>query len=254
MATISRDRDRARLEQLLETEEYRNLLVALQDREPFLRHFNTWADVLTFMRNGSSRDAKKDDVLRPIVAAHATDQDHRWRTILLALFWPGLGSIHSKKRRWDRDDPDELWQRIYWAFHQSVCRIDLARRRDRLVQRIYNATIHHLHDDYRRDWLHADREVATDPVALTALAGTTEGIDIEVIALREACQKEIERLRGHLDAEHITEADFLLLVGTRLYGQSLSEYARGAGLNAEAAKKRRQRAEAAIRRHEKGMP
>lgn len=254
MATFSRDRDRAQLESELQSKEYLGLLIDLQRREPFLRHFNTWADVLTFMRNGSSRDANKDEVLRPIVAAHAADQDYRWRTILLTVFWPGLGSIHSKKRRWDWDDPEELWQRIYWAFHQSVCRIDLARRRDRLVQRIYNATIHHLHDDYRRDWLHADREVATDPVELTALAGTTEGIDVEGIALREACQKEIDRLRGHLDAGHITEADFLLLVGTRLYGQSLSEYARGAGLNAEAAKKRRQRAEAAIRRHERGMP
>ncbi len=147
------------------------------------------------------------------------------------LFWPGLRSIHSKKRLWDRKNPDELWQRIYWAFHQSVCRIDVARRRDRLVQRIYNATIHRLHDDYRRDWLHAEREVATDPEELTALAGVAEGIDFEGMDLREACQKEIDRLRGHLDAGRITEADFLLLIGTRLYGQSISEYARGAGLN-----------------------
>ena len=81
----------------------------------------------------------------------------------------------KKKRLWDRDDPDELWQRIFWAFHQSVCRIDLARRRDRLVQRIYNATIHRLHDDYRRDWLHAEREVATAPAEMPALAGGTDG-------------------------------------------------------------------------------
>ena len=58
---------------------------------------------------------------------------------------------------------------------------------------------------------------------------------------------------AHLDAGRITEPDFLLLVGTRLYGQSISEYARNAGLKAEAAKKRRQRAEAAIRSHEKEM-
>jgi len=253
MASVSRDRDRARLEWELQNKEYLGLLMDLQRRELFLQRFTTWSDVLTFMRGGTSRDSSKDEVLRPILAAHAADQDHRWRTILLALFWPGLGSIHSKKRLWDRDDPDELWQRIFWAFHQSVCRIDLARRRDRLVQRIYNATIHYLHDDYRRDWIHAEREVATDPVDMPALAGVAEGIDFEGIDLREACQKEIDRLRAHLDAGRITEADFLLLVGTRLYGQSLSEFARGAGLSAEAAKKRRQRAEAAIACHEKGM-
>ena len=49
-----------------------------------------------------------------------------------------------------------------------------------------------------------------------------------------------------MEAGRITEADFLLLVGTRLYRQSIAEYARSVGVNTEAAKKRRQRAEAAI--------
>jgi hypothetical protein len=253
MASVSRDRDRERLEQELQTGEYQNLLQRLQKKEPLFRQFNTWADVLAFMHQGSSQDPSKDEILRRSLAAHGEDGDHKWRTILLALFWPGLRSIQAKKRYWDKDDPDELWQRIYWAFHQSVCRIDVARRRDHLVQRIYNATIHRLHDDYRRDWLHAEREAATAPEELIALAGVCEGIDFEGINLRETCRKKIDRLRGHVRAGRITEADFLLLIGTRLYGQKISDYARGAGLNTETAKKRRQRAEAAIRRHDKGM-
>lgn len=254
MASVSRNRDRARLERQLETKEYEELLFGLQDHEPCLQQFSAWADVLAFMRQGTSNDPSKDTVLRAILAAHEADGDHRWRTILLAVFWPGLGAIHFKKRPWDMDDPDELWQRIYWAFHQSVCRIDLVRRRDRLVQWIYNSTIHRLHDDYRRDWIHAEREIATDPDELSNLAGAVEGIDFDGIELRQAHEKEVARLRAHLDAGRITDADFLLLVGTRLYGQSLSEYARDAGLKTEAAKKRRQRAEAAIRSHEKEMP
>ena len=95
MASVSRDRDRARLERQLETEEYQELLADLQQREPFLRRFTTWADVLAFMRQGTSQDPSKDEVLRPILAAHGEDGDHRWRVILLALFWPGLGSIPS---------------------------------------------------------------------------------------------------------------------------------------------------------------
>jgi hypothetical protein len=254
MASVSRDQDRERLEKELQSGEYQNLLRRLQKKELFFMQCNTWGDVLTLMRSGTSRDANTDEVLRAILTAHAADQDHRWRTILLALFWPGLRSIQAKKRYWDKDDPDELWQRIYWAFHQSVCRIDVARRGDHLVQRIYNATIHRLHDDYRRDWLHAEREAATEPEELIAMAGVYEGIDFEGMDLREACRKEIDRLRGHLDAGRIREADFLLLIGTRLYGQKISDYARGAGLKLETAKKRRQRAEAAIRRHDKGMP
>jgi hypothetical protein len=97
MSSVSGDRDRARLEWELQNKEYLGLLMDLQRREPFLQQFTTWSDVLTFMRGGTSRDSSKDEVLRPILAAHSTDQDHRWRTILLALFWPGR-SIHSKKR------------------------------------------------------------------------------------------------------------------------------------------------------------
>lgn len=253
MSSVSGDRDRAQLESELQNKEYLELLMDLQRAEPFLRRFSTWGDVLAFMRGGTSQDASKDEVLHPILAAHSADQDHRWRTVLLAVFWPGLRSIHARKRRWAPDDPDELWQRIYWAFHQTVCRIDVARRRDHLVQRIYNATIHRLHDDYRRDWVHTEREMATDPEEMADLAGIAEGIDFDRLDLRRAHQQEIDRLQAHLDAGRITEADFLLLVGTRLYGQSLSEYAHGAGLTTEAAKKRRQRAEAAIACHEKGM-
>ena len=61
---------------------------------------------------------------------------------------------------------------------------------------------------------------------------------------------EIKRLRAHMDAGRITEADFLLLVGTRVYGRSVANYARETGLGYQVAKKRRQRAEATIGRFE----
>jgi len=61
---------------------------------------------------------------------------------------------------------------------------------------------------------------------------------------------EIKRLKEHMQAGRITEADFFLLVGTRVYGRSIAHYARAVGLNYQVAKKRRQRAEAAIRRFE----
>lgn len=249
MATFfSLDRERKRLEQDLQTDEYETLLRWLQGDEPFLRQFTTWADVLTFMRRGTSADPRKDEILHPILAAHCMDRDHRWRTILLVVFWPGLMSIHGKKRLWDRDDPNELWQRIYWAFHESMCRIDLKLRRDHLVQRLYNATIHRLYKQYRHDWDRHDRELTVDSGEDEELFGTTEGIDLIAIDLRRAQEREIRNLQGHLEAGRISEADFLLLVGTRVYGQSVADYARGVGLDYQVAKKRRQRAEAAIRR------
>ncbi len=245
----SERKDREQLEQELQGSAYQALLNQLQRTHPFFRHFRSWADVIAFMRDGTSTDPRKDDILRPIFEAHAQDGDPRWRTILLVIFWPGLESLHFQKRGWD-PDPDERWQNMIWTFLQVLCRIDVRRRPDRLVQKVYNDTVHRLHDEYRRVWKCADREVTAGPQEIEALAGGAEGIDTSGIELREAQEKEIERLRQHREAGRITEADFLLLVGTRVYGQSVADYARGAGLDYQVVKKRRQRAEAVIRRFE----
>ena len=201
------------------------------------------------MRSGTSRDPRKDEILRPIFEAHGQDEDPRWRTIFMAIFWPGLRSIDFQKRHWDPDQ-DERWQNVTWTFLRVLCRLDVKRRPDRLVQKVYNDTVHHLYDEYRRVWNRTNREFYAEPEEIDALAGGVEGIDFVGIELRERQAIEIERLREHLDAGRITEADFLLLVGTRVYGKSVADYAREAALDYQVAKKRRQRAEAAIRRAE----
>ena len=244
-----RDEDRERLEQELQDRAYQALLRKLQREHRFLRRFHRWADVIVFMRHGTSKDPRKDEVLRPIFEAHAQGRDPRWRVILMAIFWPGLESIHGQKRHWD-PDPDERWQNVTWTFLQVLCRIDVTRRQDRLVQKVYNDTVHHLYDEYRRTWNRTNREFTADAEEIDALVGDVEGIDIASIELREAQGIEIRRLRAHMDAGRITEADFLLLVGTRVYGTSVADYARKRGLGYQVAKKRRQRAEATIGRFE----
>ena len=96
-----RQEDRERLEQDLQRRTYQTLLRTLQRTHRFHRRFQTWADVVAFMRHGTSTDPRKDEVLRPIFEAHAQGKDPRWRVILLAIFWPGLESIHGQKRHWD---------------------------------------------------------------------------------------------------------------------------------------------------------
>ena len=242
-----RHEDRERLEQDLQGRTYQTLLRTLQRTHRFLRRFQRWGDVIAFMRDGTSADPRKDEVLRPIFEAHAQGKDPRWRVILMVIFWPGLESIHGQKRHWD-PDPNERWQNVTWTFLQVLCRIDVTRRPDRLVQKVFNDTVHHLHDEYRRAWSRTSREITADAEEIDALVGGVEGIDVTGIELREVQAIEIRRLRAHLDAGRITDADFLLLVGTRVYGHSVADYARKRGLGYQVAKKRRQRAEASIRR------
>lgn len=197
------------------------------------------------MRHGSAQDSRKDDALRPILVAHSEDGDQRWRTILLVFFWPGLASIHRHKRVWD-PDPEELWQNIVWTFIQVVCRIDPDQRPYRLAQKIYNNTVHRLHDEYRRRWDRARCEEGVPDERLEILAGGVEGVDLDGIALREAQEEEIRRLRRDLAEGLITEPDFYLMVGCRVYGQPLRDCAAKLGIAYEVAKKRRQRVEARL--------
>lgn len=249
MWSVSRDADRKRLEREILDDEYQELLVGLGKEHPFLRGFADWGDVVAFMRSGPSRDPAKDAVLLPILRAHARDRDPRWRTILLVIFWPALESILRQKRHWDTD-PDELWANIVWIFLQVVCRLDPSRRASRLSQKLFNDTVHRLHDEYRRAWSRAKREFAATPDEVDAIAGGIEWTGFAGIDLRDAQEHAIARLRQHADAGRISEADYLLLAGTRVYGRSVTDYAREAGLDYQVAKKRRQRAEAAIRRFE----
>lgn len=246
----NRDHDRQMLEQEIGGADHAALLLKLQKTEPFLRQFDGWTGIIAFMRGGRSDDPRKDEVLRPILVAHMADQDARWRAILLAFFWPGLDSIATRKWRWD-GDADERWQNVVWAFLQVVCKTDPSKRRGRFVQKIVNDTLHRFHDGYRRSWNKDELELVTDPGMFEDLAGVDDTPVFEDLDRCLAQDAEIERLRRHLDAGRINEADFLLLVGTRVYGKTAADYGREVGMNAEQARKRRQRAEAAIRRNEK---
>lgn len=247
-------RDRERFQQQVHSGEYKELLQALRRDYPFFRRFVTWMDVIAFMWGGTSRDPRKDQILRPILEAHANDSDPRWHLIILVMFLPGLENLHAQKRRWD-PDPEELWSNIICTALDVFSRIDLKRRPDRLVQKIYNDTFHRLFDRYIGTWDYLDHETPVDWEELVGLADREEAkayagkfdcVNFINFGFQEEKEYEIRRLRAHLEAGRITETDFLLLVATNVYGNSVAEYVRKTGASYQAAKKRRQRAEAVI--------
>lgn len=254
----SRHEDRERLTLETRSGTYQALLHVLQQPHHFLRQFHTWDDAISFMRSGTSQDPLKDEVLRPIFKAHTEDKDPRWRTILLLIFWPGLESIHFKKRHWDVD-PDARWATILWIFLETVCRVDVRRRSSRLVQKVYNDVVHGFYDERRKAWARSKRETSIEPgdyldslvdkEEFEAFAGKVDCcVNFAGLGLREEMEAEIRRLREHVEAGRISEADYLLLVGTKVYRQSIADYAREAGLRYQTVRKRHQRAEAAMRR------
>ena len=246
MARLPRDKEREQLEQEIEGEEYHLLLVRLHGEHPFLTDFSTWGQVVGFMRDGSSQDPLKDEVLRPILAAHAADGDPRWRTILLVIFWPGLRSICIKRRRWDKEF-EELWANAVWIFLEAVCRLDVTKRPNRLVQKLVNDTTWRIGVEYRQARDRASLEIPTDPELVECLAGGCEDAGLVNQYVEEEREFRLCHFRKHLKAGRMNETDFNLIVETRVYEKPLRECAEEWGLSYQAAKKRRQRAEAAVR-------
>lgn len=247
MAHHSRQEDRERLEREIDGEDYLGLLEAVRKSNPAAAIFGKWVDVIRFMHDTKRDGNAKDAILRAIFSAHRNDYDPRWRTLLLVIFWPGLEAIHWKKKHWDAD-PEDRWQNVVWTFLRVVCKIDPERRPCGLPRKVINDTVHHLWDDYRRVIERAKRELPMDEEMLVELAGggddqNDDGIDLELTR-----RAQVERLREHVSRGSISDADFLLLVGTRVYGEAVADYARRQGVGYQAVKKRRQRAEAAIRR------
>jgi hypothetical protein len=237
-----------RLEAELRAPAFKSLLPVVRAEHPFLPRFLSWADVVATMRSREVPQQQKDDVLRPILRAHRSDADRRWRTILLVIFWPALSAIHKRQRTWDRD-PAELWQNIVWVFLQVICRIDVRKRPERIAQKIFNDTIHHLHDEYRRTWdlesrHHLPREGEEDP---------PEVEDPDWPIAEEAAEWRCDRAartrlyRKHLRDGLIDEEEYFVLVGTRVYGWTVAVCAERLGVSYQALKKRRQRAERVIR-------
>lgn len=253
MAHASRDRDYALLEREIESNEYRELLTNLHRGEPFLRQFSKWGEVIAFMRGSKPRDPRTDQVLRPILAAYGQDHDHRWQSILLAIFWPALKSIHINKRRWDVYEPDEVRRQLFWAFIETIRHIDLQRHRDGLTPWIWRKTVERLREAYKREWKHTKRKQDKYFQFVGRMGESTDEIDTEALVLRDEHERGCRRLWRYVQAGVITEADFYLIVRTRLYGEPASEYARREGRKPDTVRKQRRRAEAAIRRHEKDM-
>lgn len=250
-SNASQQRGRAQLQHELRGDEYRELLTHLQKHVESLQQFHTPEEVVGFLCASSAQDPARDDILRFALGRHQRGGDHRWQTILLAVFWPALESIHYRKREWD-PNPDQRWQNTLWSFLQTVAAVDVERHGDQIFEKLYAETARRLYRDYERQWRHEGREVPTEPGQLIAVAGAVETPDTPPLSFRQLQARLIHRYRAHRDAGRIGQEDCRLLVATRVYGQSIADYCRETRLGYACARKRRSRAEAAIEDSEDG--
>ena len=230
---------------------YRSLLSNVGGRCKAVQYVSTWEDVEKLLQRGSRDDPMNDQILLTILGALHQDKRPEWRSVLLFLFWRDLERIWRFLARLDAEKFDR-WTNVLWAFSEAICSYDPSQRRERVTQKIRNDTINNVKKAYASrlfrvglfQSLESDREdeeaSPVDPIASPDPAW----IEVEERLERKSIQQRLNLL---VQRGVIAERDLPLLVGTIIYGRTITEWAREHGVSDEVAKKRRQRALKRIR-------
>ena len=246
MALTSRKRDLARIERELRDVFFEELLRSLREREKAFRRFSTWGDVLAFFRKRGADETEKNQLLHSLVEVYQADRENPWSTVLLAVFWLVLESVHIQRHHWDADD-DERWQKTIEIFLLALRQCDLNKNKDRLLSRIVMSTFHGLYSSYRDSWRVQNLFEQKPFDELIELAGGECESAEDLLGWSDAQNARLRCLEKHLKLKRINEEDFKLLVATRIHGLSVKEYAAKVNRPYQTLKKRRQRAEARLR-------
>jgi len=231
----------AQVEREISGREYQQLLEQLKVERPVYRGYKSWLEVVASLRATRLRDLATEELLRAVLGSHHENHDQLFRTILFAAFGPALLWIWRGKASWDSDDLNR-WGNVYEAFFDAVRTLDPDEIPIGLAQYIFRRTLYGVRNHYRRSWRRDRRFVSLDE-----LVGAGDGWRME-----QACPvdqlDEGRRLLEWLIRDVLSSTDALIVIATRIYRHSLPEIAGELGLTAESAKKRRQRAEAVLRK------
>ncbi len=213
---------------LLARGEVARTLPRWRERQPALRGFSLPRDFLEFLHA-----APADRTDAPLLALLALAREERLagRTLLQVLL-PALKTRADRILRPAYIGRDEIWELLLYAAWEAICCYPLERRRVRVAANLILQVVHQTTRELRRGSLnhcevtrHApERAAPPHPVAPEAVV--VSGVAAGVISA--------------------DDADLILL--TRVDGIRLRVYARTLGVNYDALLKRRQRAEAALRR------
>jgi hypothetical protein len=209
---------------------------SLQGTYGILVRFTSLQDAVAFLRDGTNDDYQtKDALLRAFLEAYqAASGRHRPAQLLLGILQPGLSRLfHQHAGRWPGLEDAELWAQMMVSLLEVVCSYDLKRRPHRIAKNL-------LMDTLRRTlrWLHANHG---RPRALPPHRATGD----RTVEAAEAMPYVQVLVRDGI----VSGEDAAILLATRIVGERLPVLARKRGRSYEALRKRRQRAQQAIRQH-----
>ncbi|MCP4582103.1 MAG: hypothetical protein GY839_10825 [candidate division Zixibacteria bacterium] len=221
--------------------------------------------------------------MKPILGSIQKDNDPRWNIVVTALLWNALGSIFGKKKSYDEEHLDDLWQNINWVFIETVRSLDLNRFTEKYAYLIYLKTQNALYAKYQSPRKIDRYEFPVKPQILDYVLPfedlslnklehinpVDDGKDPDVesgnISIRtylkavKVADTEFENITSPINLDWllrhgvISHSEHYLLERTLRYEESMAECAEYLGLSYEAAKKQRQRALKKIKENENSV-
>lgn len=212
---------------------------SLRESCKVLARFASLQEAVELLRDGTNQDYEtKDALLRAFLEVYqAEGVRRRSAQLLLGALQPGLSHLfHQQAGRWPGLEDAELWGQIAASFLEVASSHPLGRRPHRIAKNL-------LMDTLRRTlrWLHMDHG---HPASRRPSRGTGD----DAIEMTEA----MPYVLGLVRAGVVNGEDAAILLATRVIGECLPVLAQKRGRSYEALRKRRQRAEQAIRRHLRG--
>lgn len=222
------------LEREIEKESFKTMFGEIKARNPILLEFHSPRCLIEFMHTEKENYEKKDGIIHALIREYQNNNRSLAPLIMLILF-PALEAIYFSKARKGMND-EELKGEISWAFLKTLWDYPLQNRPRKIAINLKMDTLHRVSEWGKKEWRfknqHEQFDEDHEPVDPNADSAESEDIKSLLSVL--------------LKQGIITEAEYYLIIATRVYGQELKDYAREHGANFDAIRKRRQRAEAKI--------
>lgn len=220
--------------------------------------FSSAGDALDMLTDKSASYQIKDSTLLAYIKEYQATRIDACLVFLEAAMFPALDHLFCSKLR-PGMNLDDFWSEIQWAFLKTVVSYPVDRRISRVARNLQLDTLNSICKWQRIEsmsWQTVKkiktvfkgheteiRNGALNPWDL--LVDPKPGHDWD----HDDAQDALRSLSPLIEKGVLSKDDGYLLVGCHIYGKKLAALAKELGLTREAAKKRKQRAERAIRKH-----
>jgi hypothetical protein len=244
----------------LTTTEFTAFFHQLRERVRELQTFESVQTLLSALQRNGATAAEKDNFLLALIREYQTRPDVNLNALFLAIFRPVLARLYGSMVK-GTVDGDGLWNDLTWALLSEVSEYPIERRPDKVPANVGFGVLKRLSRWSEREaWYILFQSDPDEPdrteFDYNGLLGGAFEHPNELFAGRgdpdtppdpDDTDRMEQLLRAFLRRGVITVDAFYILVGTRVCGQSVKEYAAQKSLSYPATRKRRSRAEKAIR-------